>query len=85
MLWERDQTWRSVPCREAVTVLTLWERGILCRGIVQGPLSEVHLILCCVTWLQNCEQIEPKKLPNPHKESKQHVRLNKEIKLNSAL
>lgn len=35
--------------------------------------------------LQDCEQIEPKKLPNPHKESKQHVKLNKEIKLNNAL
>ncbi len=40
----------------------------------------VVVIFC----LKDCEQIEPKRLPNPHKESKQHVRLNKEIKFNSA-
>ena len=33
---------------------------------------------------EDCPQIEPKRLPNPHKESKLHVQLHKELRLNSA-
>ena len=34
--------------------------------------------------VQDCHQIEPKKLPNPHRASIAHVQLNKELKLNNA-
>ena len=33
---------------------------------------------------QDCPQVEPKRLPNPHKESKLHVQLHKELRLNNA-
>ncbi|KAL5474499.1 hypothetical protein EMCRGX_G026454 [Ephydatia muelleri] len=43
------------------------------------PLSEVTQLP------EDCQQVHPKKLTNPHLESKLHVKLNKEIKLNNAL